>query len=109
MTAIKHLTKELTKQFKLFFDLDSVDDQEMSPTERQELEQAALEREIEQLSAAKQIVSLQIKNPNNQENPVQFIVGRFKSVPTHHAIFFKHVDSNLIQVVYTNQIIKIAA
>ncbi|WP_125605557.1 hypothetical protein [Lapidilactobacillus bayanensis] len=109
MTAIKQLTKQLTKQFKLFFDLDPVDDLQMSPAEQQEFDQAVLEREIEQLQAANQIVSVQIKNPNNQAQPVQFIVGRFKSVPAHHAIFFELVDSNLIQLVYTNQIIKIAA
>lgn len=109
MTAIKQLTKELTKQFKLFFDLDPVDDQDLSSAEQEVFEQAALEREIEQLSASNQIVSLQIKNPNNQDQPIQFMVGRFKSAPAHHAIFFELGDRNLIQIVYTNQIIKIAA
>ena len=101
MTAIKQLTKELTKQFKLFFDLDPVDDQDLSSAEQEVFEQAALEREIEQLSAS--------NNPNNQDQPIQFMVGRFKSAPAHHAIFFELVDRNLIQIVYTNQIIKIAA
>lgn len=109
MTTIKHLTKELTKQFKLFFDLDADADYQTSVSEQTTINQASLEQEIEKLRASNQLVSIQIKNPNNQQQPVQFIVGRFKSVRANHAIFFELANSNLIQIVYTNQIIKIAA
>ncbi|MFD1465551.1 hypothetical protein ACFQ4L_05510 [Lapidilactobacillus mulanensis] len=113
MTAIKQLTHQLTHQFKSFFDLDFETPTPIATTdntpELADFDRAVLEGEIKKLQNTSQIVSLQIKNPAAPANATQFLIGRFKRTKDQHTFIFELSDSNMIQIIQVDQIVKIAA